>query len=227
VFLRPAEASIGSPDNAMIGFTSKYKLTDGIAAYGQFVLDEFVSKDLFAGNGSSRNKFAFQIGVRGANLFKVKNLNYLVEYNSARPYTYSETNSITNYSQQAEPLAHPFGANYKETVGLLNYSYKRFDFSGQLNYARYGLDNDATNYGKDIFKSYDRPARETGNYIGQGLATDMVFLNGRVAYVLNPKYNLRIEAGLTYRRESNTQFNDKTTMVFLRYAARSAICMRI
>ena len=220
VFLRPTEASIGSPDNAMLGFNGKYKLTDGIAAYGQFVLDEFVASDLFSGNGSSRNKFAYQIGIRGSDLFKVKNLNFLLEHNAARPYTYSETNSITNYSQQGEPLAHPFGANYRETVGLLNYSYKRFDFSGQLNYAQYGLDVDATNYGKDIFKSYNYPVRLTGNYIGQGLKTDMVFLNGKVAYLLNPKYNLRIEAGLTYRRESNTQFNDKTTMVF--FAIRSS-----
>jgi hypothetical protein len=112
-------------------------------------------------------------------------------------------------------LAHPFGANFKEAVGMLNYSYKRFDFSGQLNYARYGLDVDATNYGKDIFKSYLYPARQLGNYIGQGLTTNMVYLNGRIAYVINPKYNLRVETGLTFRRESNSQFNDKTTMVFL------------
>lgn len=215
VFLRPAEASIGSPDNALLGFTAKYKLTDGIAAYGQFVLDEFEAKSFFSNSGSSRNKYAFQIGVRGADLLKVKNLNYLVEYNSAKPYTYSEQTSLTNYSQQGEALAHPFGANYREAVGMLNYSFKRFDFSGQLNYARYGLDVDATNYGKDIFKSYLYTASANGNYIGQGLKTDMVYLNGRVAYIINPKTNLRVEAGLTFRNEKNAQFTDKTTMVFL------------
>jgi len=36
IFLRPVEASNGSPDNALIGLTSKYKITDGITAYGQF-----------------------------------------------------------------------------------------------------------------------------------------------------------------------------------------------
>ena len=212
VFLRPVEASAGSPDNAIIGFTSKYKLTDGITVYGQFALDEFEAKNFFSGTGSSRNKYGFQIGARGANLFKVKSLNYLVEYNGATPYTYSETERLINYSQQGEPLAHPFGANYKELIGLLNYSYKRFDFSGQVQYAHYGLDINGLNYGKDIFKSYTTPARLTGNYIGQGLTTNLYYAQAKVAYLLNPKYNLRIEFGALFRREHNAAFLDRTSM---------------
>jgi hypothetical protein len=212
IFLRPVEASAGSPDNALIGFTGKYKITDGITAYGQFALDEFESQNFFSGKGSSRNKYGFQIGVRGANLFKVKALNYLVEYNGATPYTYSETERLINYSQQGEPLAHPFGANYKELIGLLNYSYKRFDFSGQLQYARYGLDINGLNYGKDIFRSYATPARLTGNYIGQGLTTNLYYAQAKVAYLLNPKYNLRLEFAALFRREHNASFLDRTSM---------------
>jgi hypothetical protein len=212
VFLRPVEASSGSPDNALIGFTSKYKLTDGITVYGQLALDEFEAKNFFSGKGSSRNKYGYQIGVRGANLFKVKSLNYLLEYNGATPYTYSETDRLINYSQQGEPLAHPFGANYKELIGLLNYSYKRFDFSGQVQYAQYGLDVNGLNYGKDIFKSYATPARLTGNYIGQGLTTNLYYAQAKVAYLINPKYNLRLEFTALLRNESNSQFKDQTTM---------------
>ncbi|HWZ35097.1 MAG TPA: hypothetical protein VNW51_03015, partial [Mucilaginibacter sp.] len=199
IFLRPVEASNGSPDNAVIGFTGKYKITDGVTAYGQFVLDEFRSQDFFSGKSSFRNKYSWQFGLKGANLFNVKNLNYLAEYNGALPYTYSETLEIKNYSEQGEPLAHPFGANFKELVGLLNYSYKRFDFSGEFDYGHYGLDINNLNYGKDIFKTYNEPARRYGNYIGQGLTTNMTYLEGKVAYMLNPKYNLRIELGGIYR----------------------------
>jgi hypothetical protein len=212
VFLRPVEASSGSPDNALIGFTSKYKLTDGITVYGQFALDEFEAKNFFSGKGSSRNKYGYQIGVRGANLFKVKSLNYLLEYNGATPYTYSETDRLINYSQQGEPLAHPFGANYKELIGLLNYSYKRFDFSGQVQYAQYGLDVSGLNYGKDIFRSYATPARLTGNYIGQGLTTNLYYAQAKVAYLINPKYNLRLEFSALFRRERNHAFLDRTSM---------------
>ena len=213
IFLRPVEANGGSQANALIGFTGKYKLTDGITAYGQFALDEFVSAELFSGTGSYRNKFAYQLGVRGANLFNVKSLNYLLEYNSARPFTYSELKNSINYTSGGEPLAHPFGANYKEVIGLLNYSYKRFDFSVQGQYARYGLDIGGLNYGKDIFKTYDTAAQLFGNYIGQGLTTDLYYTDFKVAYLLNPKYNLRIEVGALTRNEKNAVFTDRTTML--------------
>ncbi|HTH83612.1 MAG TPA: hypothetical protein VL490_11795 [Mucilaginibacter sp.] len=213
IFLRPVEASNGSPDNALIGFTGKYKITDGITAYGQFLLDEFRAEDFFSGKGSVKNKFGYQLGIKGANLFNINSFNYLFEFNGARPFTYSETESIKNYSEEGEPLAHPFGANFSEVLGLLNYSYKRFDFSGEADYGHYGLDVNGLAYGKDIFKVYIDPAHLYGNYIGQGLTTNMTYLEGKVAYVLNPKYNLRIELGGIYRHESNSQFNDKTTWV--------------
>ncbi len=213
IFLRPVEASNGSPDNALIGITGKYKVADGVAVYGQFALDEFEAKNFFSNDGSSRNKYAYQLGIRGAGLFKVRGLNYLLEYNGAKPYTYSETKEIINYAEQSEPLAHPFGGNFREVVGLLNYSYKRFDFSGEGDFGRYGLDINGLNYGKDPFQDYTTPAKTTGNYIGQGLTTNMYYLEGKVAYVLNPKYNLRIELGGIYRSETNASFTDKTTML--------------
>jgi len=213
IFLRPVEASVGSPDNALIGFTGKYKIADGVAAYGQFTLDEFESKSFFSGTGSSRNKYGFQIGLRGADLLKVKGLNYLVEYNGAKPYTYSEVSEIINYAQQNEPLAHPFGGNFREVVGLMNYSYKRFDLSGELNVSRYGLDIGGLNYGKDPFQLYTTPAKLDGNYIGQGLTTNMYYVEGKIAYVLNPKFNLRFELGGIYRTETNASFTDKTAMI--------------
>lgn len=215
IFLRPVEASVGSPDNAMIGFTGKYKIADGVAIYGQLALDEFSASTIFNNVGSYRNKYGFQLGIRGADLFKVRRLNYLLEYNSARPYTYSEQLEISNYAQQNEPLAHPFGANFREVVGLLNYSVKRFSFSGEGDFGRYGLDINGINYGKDPFQSYATPARlgGEGNYIGQGLTTNMYYLEGKVAYMLNPKFNFRIELGGIYRNEQNSVFTDKTTMI--------------
>jgi len=220
IFLRPLEASNGSPDNAMIGFTGKYKITDGITAYGQFALDEFQYKDFFSNKGSSRNKYAYQLGFRGANLFGVKRLNYLVEYNGAKPYTYSEQESINNYSEEGEPLAHPWGANFREVVGLLNYSYKRWDFSGELDYGLYGYDINGLDYGKNIFESYTKPARVYGNYIGQGLRTNLYYGSGAIAYVLNPKYNLRIEGEVTLRRETNDSYTHN--MALFSFGIRSS-----
>jgi hypothetical protein len=153
------------------------------------------------------------LGLRGADLFNVKGLNWLLENNNAKPYTYSETSPIISYTENGEMLAHPWGANFREVVGLLNYSYKRFDFSGEVDYGHYGLDVNQLNYGKDSFQKYNNPAKIYGNYIGQGLTTNMVYAEGKVGYLLNPKYNLRIELGGLIRNEKNTQFTDKTSMV--------------
>jgi hypothetical protein len=212
IFLKPVNNASDDPDKSLLGLSGKYKITNGITVYGQFALNEFVSKDFFSSDGASVNKYGWQLGIRGANLFGLKNLNYLLESNNAKPYTYSARSAIENYSSNSEPLAHPWGANFRELVGLLNYSYKRFDFSGEADYGHYGLNIDGINYGKDIFQVYPSP-NTYGNYTGQGLTTNMYFLEGKVAYVLNPKYNLRIELGGIYRQEQNSEFKDRTSML--------------
>lgn len=214
-FLTPINNSNGNSDKSLLGFTSKYKLTDEITAYGQFALNEFRAVDFFSSNGSFVNKYGWQLGLRGNSLFGIKSFNYLIETNNAKPYTYSARSGIENYANNSEPLAHPWGANFREVVGLLNYSYKRFDFSGEADYGRYGLDINGKNYGKDVFKVYTSPAKVYGNYTTQGLTTSMVYLEGKVAYLLNPKYNLRIELGGIVRDERNTQFNDKAFIITL------------
>jgi len=203
VFLRPVEASNGSPDNALIGFTAKYELLKWLTLYWQLSIDEFEAANILANEGSSRNKFGYQFGARGFNLFKIENLNFLAEFNSVKPYTYTGRIPIINYAAFNEPLAHPLGANFNELLGILSYSWKRFDFEQELMYAHYGLDGGLVNYGKDIYRSYLYPAQLKGNFIGQGVTTNLYFSNTRVAFLLNPKYNLRLEAEFTARRESN------------------------
>jgi len=205
IFLRPVEASNGSPDNALIGLTAKYELLKWLTVYGQFSLDEFEADNFFAGEGSSRNKFGYQLGVKGFDLFKIENLNFLAEFNSVRPYTYTGRTSIINYAHFTEPLAHPMGANFNELLGILSYSWKRFSFEQELLYAHYGLDDGLVNYGKDIYRSYLYPAQLSGNFIGQGLTTNLYYSNTRAAFLLNPKYNLRLEAEFTMRRENNAK----------------------
>jgi hypothetical protein len=213
IFLKPVNNASDDPDKSLLGLNGKYKISSGITVYGQFALNEFVSKDFFSNDGASDNKYAWQLGLRGAHLFGIENLTYLLENNNARPYTYSARSAIENYSESGESLAHPWGANFREVVGLLNYSYKRFDFSGEADYGRYGLDQSGLNYGKDIFQVYTSAVTSYGNYIGQGLTTNMFYLDGKVAYLLNPKYNLRIEFGGIYRQENNSAFHDKTAML--------------
>lgn len=201
IFLRPVESNNStSPDKMFLGLNAKYKVLNNITAYGQFLLGEFTAKEFFAGNGYAHNKWGTQLGVKGFNIFKVQNLNFLAEYNVVRPYTYQHFTSISNYSNNGEPLAHPRGANFREILGMANYSWKRFDFSLQGLYSRFGTDPDpSTNMGGDIFQSYRTIPNLYGNYIGQGVKNDLFYADMKAAYVLNPKYNLRFEIGYAQR----------------------------
>ncbi|MBD1425977.1 gliding motility protein RemB [Sphingobacterium arenae] len=201
IFLRPVESNNStSPDKMFLGLNAKYKIWNNITAYGQFLLGEFTAKEFFAGNGYAHNKWGTQLGVKGFNIFKVQNLNFLAEYNVVRPYTYQHFVSISNYSNNGEPLAHPRGANFKELIGMANYSWNRFDFSVQGVYSRFGTDPDPlTNMGGDIFQSYRSIPNMYDNYIGQGVKNDLYYADIKAAYVLNPKYNLRLELGYTQR----------------------------
>ncbi|MES2454316.1 MAG: gliding motility protein RemB [Bacteroidota bacterium] len=206
VFLRPIEgANVKSPDKVRLGFNTKYELSPKVAAYGQFMFDEFVGKEVFSGKGFWANKWSAQLGLRGSDLFKVENLNWLTEFNAARPYTYSHFQSISGYTGMNQPLAHPMGANFREFVGLLNYSYRRFDFQGQAIYARYGLDPEGMNYGKDLLKSYETRSIDYGSHVGQGIKTNLYFAELKASYIVNPKYNMRLELGGVFRRENNIQ----------------------
>lgn len=212
IFLRPVEGINGSPDNALLGFTSKYKLFSNLTVYGQLVMDEFTLKEVFGGEGYWGNKFAYQLGIKGFDAFKVPGLNYLAEFNTARPFTYSQRSSLLNYGHYAEALAHPMGANFREFLTIWNYQYKKWAFSAQANYANYGLNN-GENVGKDINESYNLRTRNYDYKTGGGLKTDFMYLDGKIGYIVNPKYNVRLELGGIYRKESNNLSNDKTTMV--------------
>lgn len=213
IFLRPVEGQNGSPDNALIGFNAKYEAFKNLTVYGQALLDEFTAKEVFAGNGYWANKFAYQLGIKGFDAFSIKHLNYLLEFNTARPYTYSQRNSLLNYGHYNQPLAHPIGANFREFVSIWSYSYKRFDLIGKINFAQYGLDGTGDNFGKDIYKPYTSRNNDYNNKTAQGIKTDFTFLQGKISYLINPKYNLRLEAGATARTEENAVYNNRTHLI--------------
>ncbi len=224
IFLRPNEATSGSPDNAAMGLTGKYEIFNKMAVYGQFFLDEFQAKEFFSKAGSNRNKYGIQLGLRGADLLKVNSLNYLLEFNTAKPYTYSSRKSDLNdrdfsmltYGHYSEPLAHPYGANFRELVGILSWSKHQLDLQGQFNLAKYGLDrlNEATNYGKNIYRPYNTQfSRSNGNFLGQGNTTALAYLEGTASYLLNPKYNLRLELKGILRNEKQSITSNSTAWV--------------
>jgi hypothetical protein len=194
-----------TPDNVLFGGTAKYKVFDKTAIYGQFIIDRY------SNTISSYTTGGYQLGIRGADLFKVRDFNYLFEYNTVKPYTYAGSQQIVAYAQYNEPLTDPLGANFKEWVAMLNYSIGRFSLQGQFNYAQYGLDASKTqDNGGDVNKP--TPMVATANVTGQGISTKLYYTEGTVSFLINPKYNLRLEGNALYRMESSSLTNNKTLL---------------
>jgi len=222
IFLRPVEFSVGSSDNALMGLNAKYAVTKNSTFYGQFILDEFKLSQMTEGRGWWGNKFGGQVGFRSNNIFDVEKLNVLTEVNAARPFTYSQRTSLNNYGHYNQPLAHPLGANFVEWVSIADYQYRRWFLRGELMLARYGLDTANTNFGKNIFKSYETRTLDYDNHIGQGLSTNLLYLQGTIAFLLNPKNNMRLEVSVIGRKEKNDvwKFNEYIFQIGLRSTFR-------
>jgi len=192
VFFRPVEFSSGTSDNALFGLGFKIKILKKYQIYSQIVLDEFVFAEIKSSNNWWGNKYGIQVGLKTYNFLNIKNLLLLLEYNYIRPYTYSYSNTIQNYGNYYQALAHPSGANIQEIVFLSNYNYKRFSIQLKTIYSNSGIDTDTISYGADIYKSYIKRKDDYGNYMLQGLKTEYIYIELSNKWIINPKYNISL-----------------------------------
>lgn len=202
-FLHPIDKANGSPGKSIIGLNANYKFLKKYVLYGQFAINELTYSQLFANTGYWANKHAEQLGLKYFDAFNITNLNLQAEFNSVRPYTYSAQDHLQNYGNFNQSLAHPYGANFREALLIGNYHIRRVSVRAQVGYSKYGQDTLNANYGKNIYLSYTTRKSEYGNYIGQGVETHLYYSNLNASYLLNPKNNLSLELGYTFRRESS------------------------
>lgn len=201
IFYRAIEFSTGSrAGNALIGLSGKYKLSDKVNIYGQLIIDEFSSKDIFGGEQSWKNKLGYQIGLKYYNAFKVKNLMLQGEYNQVRPYTYSHDELMLNYGHNNQSMAHLWGANFREVIGIAHYNYKRWYGMAKLIYGQRGLDTgDGVSYGGDIFMNNDLRPSDNNISLLQGNTTNVFIADLQAGYLVNPSTNLKAFVNLTQR----------------------------
>src|SRR6202000_3428748 len=98
IFSRAIERFNGSPDNELLGFNFKIVTLKHLQFYGQFLLDEFTSKQFFSGDGYWANKYWIHLGGKYFDAFTIKNLDLQAELNIVRPYTYSHDDTVANYT---------------------------------------------------------------------------------------------------------------------------------
>lgn len=216
IFYRSIEFSTGARGgNAIIGITAKYKWNDQINLYGQWIIDEFSTEKVFGGNQSWKNKLGYQLGIKYFDAFNIPDLYLQAEYNQVRPYTYSHNSVVLNYGHNNQSLAHLWGANFREIIGIARYRKDRLFGSAKIIYGKRGFDfnngSDDQYYGGNIYRSERDRAFEDGVKIGQGNTTTSLFSEVEAGYIINPVTNLKVFGSFIYR-DFNPQVN--TDLVF-------------
>ncbi len=170
ILYRTVEHLIGSPDNEVAGLTAKWNFLHQFQLYGQVAFDEFKLDELFRDNkGWWGNKFGIQAGAKWVNVAKIRNLDMALEYNLVRPYTYSHRDSLTTYTHNNQPLAHPLGGNFKEWIFSASYRPTR-KWNAQIRtfFIEGGENKKGENWGANPLLGYSSRVQEYGNVIGQG-----------------------------------------------------------
>ncbi len=220
IFLRHVEGSVGSPDKAKAGLDFKANVARQFQFYGQFLLDEFVLSKLKNDPTNNVNKYGYQLGVKYVDAFGIPNLDLQAETNRVRPFTYSHTDSVTNYTHYNQPLAHPLGANFQEFIGIIKYQpIPKLYINARAIYYYQGLDSAGYNFGSSPFELYNvgRPPdpsnplvlRANGYTVGGGMKATCLNTLLQVSYEL--RENLYFDLSLQHRTYKVNLLNTNTS----------------
>ena len=202
IFYRSIEQQNGSFDNAAVGVDVKANIKHALQLYGQLLIDEFVLSEV-KNQGAWVNKWGIQAGAKYIDALGIKNLDLQFETNVVRPFTYSHSDSVANYTHYNQPLAHPLGANFYELIGIARYQpAPRWLVQGKLFFWNQGLDSSAESFGGNIFLPNVSPYRtkDYGYGIGDGLGSKTVIASFLVSYEL--KQNLFIDVSALFRKQN-------------------------
>jgi hypothetical protein len=212
MFYRSAEQQNGSPDNAILGVDAKANLLKKFQLYGQLVLDDFKLNELRKKWWG--NKYGFQLGAKYVDAFGIANLDLQGEWNRVRPFMYSHNDSVANYTNYNQPLAHPVGANFNELIGIVRYQpIPRLTVHAKAIYYKQGKDIGAANYGSNVFLPNKPPYRtiDYGFEVGSGNLNKIGYASFLVSYEVKP--NLFLEANAVHRSQAAPSISTANTTV--------------
>ncbi|WP_052346072.1 hypothetical protein [Hymenobacter swuensis] len=208
IFYRAIEQGTGSEDNALLGADFKWNIRNRVQLYGQIILDEFVLSQIRSGNGWWANKQGIQLGAKYINVAGIRNFDLQGEFNYIRPYLYQHEDKYRNYQHDAQPLAHPMGANLWELIGIASYQpLPRLNVVAKGFLVKQGLDPAGQNYGSNVLLPYtNRPLDANGNLreydfrVGDGI-TSYLF-HGDVTATWQAAHNFWLDGKFVYRHRT-------------------------
>jgi hypothetical protein len=219
---RPVEYDIGSPDNALLGFGLNVKAGRNTLFYTQFVLDEFLLREVRAGNGWFGNKQSVQAGVVARDAFRSPGLSLRAEWNFVRPFMYTHSDTRQNYAHHGQPLAHPFGSNLQELLAMATRDRGRWTLALRASMAWMGSDS-VDSYGNNIFRPererprrVDNPAlpRNYGYQVGERDPIGLLHTELRTGFLLDPHTSTRLEASYLFRVRNAPRVPNEVSHLF-------------
>jgi len=244
IFYRAVEHQIGDPDKVAIGIDWQWLIASRLSFYGQLYIDDLNIQDVrydldsllvrtglrgerkYSKFASFRNKFGLQSGIKWIDFVGISDLDFQIEANLVRPYTYSHFDHYqsgfrpaASYTHYSQALAHPLGANFSEQAAKITYRYgERLTFALQAFNYKKGKDIEGINYGGNILNDYVTRPDDYGMHFLQGDQKDVKIMDLMISWEWKP--NLFIDASTRIRNESLDSKESDISDLFLSIAMR-------
>ncbi|HXC03159.1 MAG TPA: hypothetical protein VNZ86_00330, partial [Bacteroidia bacterium] len=209
-----AHYGFNDPNHVLMGATIKVKVCSYFSLYGQYMLDG-ITQSYYG--GGIYNRQGFQAGGKLFDFCRIKNLYLQAEVNQVRPYSYAAADPAQSYTHYGQALADPLGANFREFIGIIHYTFKDFFVEAKANYARIGSDSTGKFYGQTIFASDNLAWIGSGQHsvpMLQGVKSTLTIGEFKFGYLINPAYNLNIMIGALVRDYRNDLYHEKTSYIY-------------
>lgn len=221
IFYRAVEHGLNSSDNVLLGMDWKWNFKKRFSFYGQFVLDEFIKDEFFKATSSWVNKWGYQAGLKYINALGVNNLDAQLEVNQVRPYVYSHYSASQNWIHYNQALAHPLGANFRESIAIIRYQpSNRWCVDARYSFSTQGIDSSktTTNFGGDITRGNRNITNRDQVTMFQGVKNTIAALSVDVHYMI--WHNLFLDAGVFIRNQNNALMTTSLQTTLFRLGMR-------
>lgn len=216
IFYRAVEHGLNSTDNALVGLDWKWNFLNHFSFYGQFVFDEFVKNEFIKLSDNYVNKYAFQLGLKYINFANVNNLDLQLELNQARPYVYTHKFASQNWVHYNQELAHPLGANFRETVAIVRYQPKaRWTLNSTTLISNQGVDSTQSSniFGANALLSNRDIQNRNHAPLFQGVKQTTLTQCLHLSYMFF--HNFYFDAAYIYRIQDNALTGNSTNTMFV------------
>lgn len=158
-------------NNSNLGLNAKIKLPFKLVLYEQLVVN--------TQEGSNTHGYQF-----GFKYFGIPYVTLQGEFNNMSKSSVSPNPNLQNQGHYNEWLAHPFGNDFQEIIGIVNFKYKRLFSQVKFNYATISTD------------------------------TDIKTIQAHLGFLINPKNNLSTVIGIAKRNETTANISNLSNYVY-------------